>query len=298
MKKLIAFIVLLFLLLPIAVGPSAPFTSSLAFRGNVATAGGHLPDTLAWEADVVANGGTTPTEATLTAVDGWVTTVVPIKSKFIWVSFCAPDSLIAAKTPIYHTLGSDPATGTATLSGLNGLTTGAGLTIITGVNPAAAWTTSDTGLATYAASVNGGEVPRYTYGGGDASSCIMFWGHGNSYCIADTSPWINCPTASYTANSFGWISFQRTGASAYAIYAAQNSGYAWTTLNSGSTASGAIPTGTGNNSVGWQSAGVCAAESVGSVVSYLSVTHGMSSSDAQTEFNAAATLRASFGGGF
>jgi hypothetical protein len=227
-----------------------------------------------------------------------VTAVATIKSKFIWVSFVCPDNIIAAKTPIYHTLGTDPATGTATLNAPNGLTTGAGLTIITGVDPSAAYTTSDTGLATCAASVTGGETPRYTYGGGNGSTCVSFWGHNNSYCLADTSPWLNCPTATYTASAYGWIAFERTGASAYAIYAAQQSGYAWTTLNSGSTASGAIPSGTGVNSIGWQSSGVCAAESIGSTVSYLSVTHGMSSADAQKEFNAAAALRQSFGGGF
>ena len=61
--------------------------------------------TTAWANLVVSNGGAVPSGPTLAAVDVWYKALVTagIDSLMVNVGFFAPDSIIAARTPYFHT---------------------------------------------------------------------------------------------------------------------------------------------------------------------------------------------------
>lgn len=292
MKRLVLALVLL--LCPIfCFGQVA---GQLAFKAQFA--GGHTAKTTDWANRVVANGGAMPSAATLGYVDTFQNALVTagIDSLMIYNLFFAPDSEIAAKTPFYHTSGSDPATLTPTGITINGMQSGgASEAWLTGINPAAVFTTGDMGLSVYTKTLGG--KPTISWGGGDGSAMALIWNSGTSYFVASYSTWTISGVASGIASGdFGFYSANRTSTSSTVLYNA-NGSVAWASIGTSAGASGTPPTGTGNNGIAWNSGGVV---TISSTVtnSYLSVHHGFTTAQGQAEFNAVQALRTSFGGGF
>lgn len=297
MRAFRVFIGLCLLLLGLSVdGQTFGVNGGLPFLAP--SASGLSAKTTDWANRVVANGGAMPSAATLAAVDVYYNALVAAgdDSLMIYSLFFAPDSDIAAKTPFYHTSGSDPIGSTPTGITINGMQSGgASENWITGINPAAVFSTSDMGLSLYTKTLSA--KPQISWGGGDGSSMALIWNSGTSYFVASYATWtISGVASSVASGDFGFYSANRTTTTSTVLYNA-NSVVPWASIGSSVAASGTAPTGTGNNSIAWNSAG---AVGINSTVtnSYFSVHHGFTTAQGQAEFNAVQTLRTAFGGGF
>lgn len=257
---------------------------------------GHQPDTLTWKALVITNGGATPTEATLNAMDTFVLAVAGIKSQLIWVDLVVPDSLIAAETPLYATSGLTLSTGNGWSGTLNTSGISAGSSIMrTGIDPSTIFSTSDMGLSVYC---GGSGNVLLDWGGGNGGSCATLYGTSNpNYHIGSYGGWsMDFTTATINSGDFVYFSGNRTGTSSLTGYIA-NSNNSWAAHGTSSGGSGSVPSGTGDNALGWHSSGSCAGISSTSIVSFMAVHHGLSSADAQTLYNAVQAFRTTIGGG-
>lgn len=103
------------------------FTAQAQFGApNDLAFGGSASGLTDWASRVIANGGSVPTAVSMNAMETLRTGIISagLSNKIFDLCVFVPDSLIAATTPLFHALGSDPWTNTNFVSGdlnVNGL---------------------------------------------------------------------------------------------------------------------------------------------------------------------------------
>ena len=254
------------------------------------------PVVTAWALSVVANGGAMPSQPTINAYDTFWKALIAggISSKMIIVNGIAPDSTVAALTPLVAGSGLNPwvIVGGVSLS-VNGLTcTGNAGYFRTGANPTVMYANdNNSGWSVYNSQAGGvsGDSLGMCYNGGTG------WGRFGTGFIASYNVWDFGPYTSTINGTPGFTSCNRTGAAALAVYEAR-SNVAFNTAASGSTA----PSGRPNLEVwfgAWNNNG-SPANGQASRISFAAFHVGLTSAEANVLFNATQALRTSFGGGF
>ena len=153
--------------------------SANSVQGSDTTSGSvaFCAQALAWSARIVANGGTAPSNATLTAVCNYYNSLVAAGVDTLMIAdvLFVPDNLIAAITPFFKTMGNDPWTNhnfvNADLSatGLKG--DGATKYLATGIIDNVAWASgTELGLGVYYTTVNNNAI---TFGSLDINNQNM-----------------------------------------------------------------------------------------------------------------------------
>lgn len=250
-----------------------------------------------WVNRVQINGGAKPSAATISAVATWWNTLKTssIDTQLLTLNFFAPDSQAAHRTPFVVGGGNDPWTGINNFS-VNGFSSGgAGESCITGLNPASVFSTSDMGLSCYVRTAT--VKPRIAWGGGNGGTFAQMWNSGSSYFVASYNAWtIPGVPSTVAVDTYGFFSANRTATNSTTLYNA-NGSVAWASIGTNAGASGAPPSGAGNNSIAWNSAGIVTITDV-CLLSFLAAHHGLTSPQGQTLFSATQTLRQAFGGGF
>jgi hypothetical protein len=240
--------------------------------------------------------------ATQMALNTFYGSISTIASKMIAVNCFAPDSLIAAITPLIHTAGSNPWTnhnfvgGDIAIQGLLGNTSSKYLD--TGCNPASIYPNDNgCGFTLYSASTGSALSARMNaYNGSTMAG--LYQDSSSSYTGAyqawDTSFVIS---ALFPAGTFGFTSANRTASNAVAIYRANS----LTAFAAGSSAGGA-PGGRPNLNLWmncWNFNGSPSQFPVSATrYSFAAIHLGLTSGEAQTLYNAVQALRITLGGGY
>jgi hypothetical protein len=289
--------------------------SAYAFSSNMITIDGfvnritQVPDPTAidpavtnWSRTVVANGGATPSSNTLSALSVFYQTLssTGLLNKMMMVNCVAPDSLIAACTPLIDIFRNSRVwQGSATLSGINGIYNNGGY-IDTGFNPGTNFpTTGSAGITLYGYSIAG--TSGYDFGMTDYSGVgsfmlnLNYGGNSSFQCFNVTT------RLSITSRGNGYYSANRIADNDSRMYFA-NSTTTHTQIAI-STSSSCGPTLSINyyhsylgciyitNSSG-QYGGTT------TVYSFVAVHSGLTQSESQILYNAVQTLRQSLGGGY
>lgn len=256
-----------------------------------------------WAARVVTNGGVRPAQATINSMATFYTAIYTagIYTKFKSLNAFAPDNLTAARTPQIVGVGSDPWANSGFVAGdltINGLIGNAAKYLDTGVNPATAFASDNTGgISMYTLGPAGGFAvecgARNATGGNAIFLYAQFGGATYWQCYANSGAGsINYANAAFT----GFISGNRTAANDTKIYDA-NSGSAFAQRATGAANLGNRPNvGTmvafGSNDNGTKT-GYSAKR-----LSFLAIHDGLTSGEAQSLYNAVQALRTSLGGGY
>lgn len=258
------------------------------------------PNVSNWVSRVQANGGASPSNATITAVNTWWTGIVSagLDTKILAANFFAPDSLIACSTPFKVGGGHDPWQGTVDAGALsiNGVSFFGSKIFKTGLVPSVVYpSVNNNGVVLYVfTSANTGT--ENTLGCADA-------GFSNVLYMLDVQSgtlfFQSCSTTISVANAGfnGWLSGQRTAANAVALYGA-SSVFPHAALVSSAAAPAAGLTSTTDIWVGGLNIAGVLNQPSADLGSFFACTTGLSSSDDTTLFNLTQTLRVTLGGGF
>lgn len=268
------------------------------------------PVVMDWVNRVMAHGGATPSENTITAAN---TFYMAIKNggllpKVIALNMVVPDSLIACLTPLIVGPGFDPwinhfyTSAAVSVNGLTGI--GGGGFIETGLIPANIFSQTSAGCTVYVSSAYNPAAPlsselgAYNVGGNVVCELAVVDTANNLYWASwnfnGAQGAVIVPNAAAVT---GFISGNRTAANASTIYQANSS----TPFGSiGSVAAGGGTVATVNLQIYFMArnqSGVTIQAST-KTVSFAAVHLGFTSSEAQLLFNAVQNLRVSLGGGF
>lgn len=257
-----------------------------------------------WSARVVTNGGAAPSSNTVTAVSNFCGALdsAGIANLMVAANIFAPDSLIAALTPLYKVYGNDPWTNTnfvvddLSIQGLRG--DGSSKYLDTGVLPSSPFpAVQEGGLALYNTMPNrAAGVDFNTINAGafylqlncfNASGNASFraWGGGAGEVLsASTLPY-----------GLGFTSGNRLSSTSANIYVA-NSQIAFVSIGSIATTAN-TPPGTTMVLFANNNNGVIGTYS-SKRFSFASIHHGLSSAQCQNLFNAVQALRVALGGGY
>jgi hypothetical protein len=287
-------------------------------KKKVVSSGGGGGSTIGntWSAQVVSNGGATPAAGTVSAAntfwDGLITD--GIADKMYMVNMIAPDSIIAAKTPLYQVSGSttmwtnvsggsttrNVAAGDLTSNGLVNVYGAWGLN--TGITPSSIWGSGPTGGVSYyvyANSIYSSTVMGLN--GGAANVNHAFWCAGGNTLLeyqwnSQDDGYVSV-TATNQVNSF-W-SHNRTSNSVLRCDGANSStGFVNYDTHNGSNNIKAPPT-TGTMGFGCVlvAAGT-STENMRGTLSFGACHAGLTSTEANNLYNRVQTLRTSLGGGY
>lgn len=278
-------------------GVPAPFGAVSEISGRVAN----------WAQRVVINGSQSSilTNAAVNTFD-LALVAAGIDSKMVYVLPYAPDSLIAALTPLYKVRGNDPATNhnfvgaDLTVNGLIG--DGATKFLDSGVSPTAQWPVNidgDAGLSAY--KLTGFNGANVEIGTNDANgNCYLqassAAGNGSFACYGATP---GSDLAQGPNNAFaGFVSGQRTSAIRADLYTANST----TPFSSIGAATGNLnQTGTlvaQNIFIHALNLNGAASNFNAQRLSFAAINIGMNSASTQNFFNAVQALRVALGGGF
>lgn len=293
------------------------FSSSLAYRSQ-GSASGFSAKTNDWASRIVTNGGVRPNDTILTAVDVWNDGVVAasIDSKIIancWYTV-APGAVIPNTTPYYHVTGRDPwITGmTGGNFTANGFVVNAGTSYIqTGVIPSTDFPSgNDAGVIHYlyngfafnsgfiiGASNVGGSNQLEVYYDGSSTFYFTEW-YGGSQFITWLGPVAGTGAYAGRLSFNGWISQQRTGATAWNVYGASSTFAHQVVASSNASVAGTPPAFevfVNNNNAGG-TPGTPWGGTTNPIQTCTYFTKGLTSSEDNTLFNLTQTLLQTLGG--
>lgn len=264
------------------------------------------PSAANWSTRVVTNGGTLPSNTTLSAASDfcYALDTAGITSQMITVNVFAPDSLIAAITPLIKNAGNDPWTnnnfvsGDLNIDGLKG--NGSNKYLVTGLNPSVVFAgplSASAGITLYSTYANGdGSGADCVALDGSYNFSLGLWadnvGNTSFDCFTNVTNRLSCESL---ANSLGYVSGNRTSMTNQSIYQANS---AIPHFLAGSNALGpgsAVP-----NAIilifCWYSSGY--AQFSLKRFSFAAIHRGLSLANSNNLFNAIQTMRKAFGGGW
>jgi hypothetical protein len=264
-----------------------------------------------WADRVVVNGGTRPTDNTITAMNTFYNSLVSsgIDSKMISVCCFVPDNFTAAITPLINKAGNDPWTPVNLSSsnlGINGITGSnppnpVSSYLKTGANPATCYASNDDGGFTIY-TLTPASYPRGSMISTDGVHYAGVYTDGTAIRAGLYQAWSltqsNDNTTSGSNNNFTFCSVSRTSAISLALYEA-NSIMGFLTRNTGADLPGARP----NFDVWlncWNNAGspINFPSAPFVIYSFAAIHNGLTAIETQDFYNAVQTLRISLGGGY
>ena len=262
------------------------------------------PTAANWSLRVMVNGGVLPSNATLNATSDFCYALdsVGLTSLMIAVNVFAPDSLIAAITPLIKNAGSDPwannnfVAGDLNIDGLKG--NGSNKYLTTLINPSVIFAgplSASAGITLYS---------TFADASGAGADCVALNGgldfglwadnSGNTLfdCFTNVTNRLSCESL---ANGLGYVSGNRTSMTNQSIYQANS---VIPHFLAGSNALGpgsAVP----NSQIpifAWYSTGYgqCSLKRF----SFAAIHRGLSLANSNDFFNAKQTMRKAFGGGW
>lgn len=269
--------------------------------------------TATWIAQVVLNGGATPSLATQIALsDLWKGLVADgIAGNILCLNGLVPDSSIACRTPLFRgasnilwNLGMGSITGVTSAgiqfaAGSNGLDTGFLSTTFPSNN--------SVGLVLYISNTPGNATGANTYDFGvtnnSGGAALTL-----SYARSNTTKFPESACFNFTAGqgdiiagaaltAGGFLSMQRTASNAAAIYFA-NSTTAFGSIATSTTSGGTNNAFTLGLGAGHLSDSATFGLGPGNTYSFCAMTTGMTSAQTQALFNRIQTYRSALGGGF
>lgn len=269
--------------------------------------------TATWVAQVVLNGGATPSIATQVALsDLWKGLVADgISGKILCLNGLVPDNSIACRTPLFRgasnilwALGAGSITGVTSAgiqfaAGANGLDTG----FLSTTFPS----NTSVGLALYISNTPGNSTGANTYdfgltnnSGGAALTLSYARGSVNKFPEAGCFDLVGgsgdtIGSAQLTAG--GFLSYQRTAANATALYFA-NSSTAFASVGTSATSGGTNNPFTMALGCGHLTDSATFGLGPGNTYSFCAMTTGMTSAQTQALFNRVQSYRSALGGGF
>jgi hypothetical protein len=195
----------------------------------------------------VTNGGATPSAGTVSAFSVFLYTLdsYSITSSIIALNLFAPDSVIAAITPLISNAGNNPWTNNNFVLGdlnVNGLIgNGATKYLDTGIIPGTAFTATAAGMFAYISfnnvAFNGVELQSFV----STAVCSQLDAFSGPLVYCAYNQTVGQGLVSFTTSGFtGYFSGQRTAANAIALYGASSS-LAHTALATGTGAGGTAP---------------------------------------------------------
>lgn len=259
-----------------------------------------------WAAQVVTNGGAAPSSTTICAFDTFWSAVVTagIDSKMLSVNCMAPDSLIAARTPLYKTAGNalwtdavTPfASGDLTVNGLK--SDGANKYLKTGIIPSSHIPSATSAGLTVYVTENPGSAPRGEIGCYDGNTFLLDVDYSGLvlWDCWNFSTGAGRVEVSGYANWTGFMSGNRTASNATAVYKAKSS-VPFATVGS--------HTGSGGSRPSSEIFAFCIHLGGGTVsdittrrLSFVAIHTGLTSGEAQSLYNAIQAMRTTLGGGY
>ncbi len=260
-----------------------------------------------WANRVVINGGALPSVASQQTLSIFAQGLdsAGLMSKMIAVNCFAPDSLIAAITPLIVGIGNDPWTNSGTLFQPADISV-AGLTdndlnayLNTGINPTTCYASNnDAGFTVYAKTLTtqcqgrimcenpaGRTSAIYT----DAVPAI-YTGAYNTWDLAVAQP-------AGAVSKYYWCSANRTAVNAVSLYEA-NSIIGFVTVSSGVGAPGARPNDNMYLNCNNQLGAPVTFPNSETIYSFAAIHNGLTAGENQTLFNLVQTMRQSLGGGY
>lgn len=271
------------------------------WRNNLRTPGRIVADD--WADRVVANGGAMPSENSIAANADFVDCMIAagLWTKMVAVNTIAPDSLIAAITPLLVGPGNDPWTnvggfvaGNLNIQGL----VGNGINYLnTGVNPSTALgSINSCGLTTYVLSPETTAVNQYYMGANNGANNFMMSYRGTlakrfvaGAGGADAALAANCHVV-------GFISGNRTGGSTAALYHA-NGGIPHHALATSAAAAGAVLPNDSTFAFALNFGGA-PTSSTSQRLSFLAIHQGLTQAEDSDFYDCVQALRVAYGGGF
>ena len=273
-----------------------PVSSSMIAWAGFPVPAAHLAITTNWSEKVVSNGGATPSDGTLTAIDNFWTTLVnyDLTGSIYEMNIYAPDSLIACTTPLTSSVNNlswsnhNFLSGDLTVNGLKG--DGSTKYLDTGISPARIFNTGSAGLTYYITSTPGGATE------GVEPGFRTYWNNNPIYWDCWNTGGGRLSTNPASSSRAGFISWVRTTTAASAVY--------YASVASGSTVQN-IASGTGQNNIGsppggptiWFNGCNGLSQWFSVPISFAALHAGMSVTQSQGLFNAVKTLRNALGGG-
>lgn len=281
-------------------GPTTPcgaFSSALMVSGTVTD----------WVRRVVVNGGATPSAATQAAMATLNSSLVSagVASKMLSACVFVPDSLIAATTPLYKTLGNDPWTNNGpfvandlTIGGLRG--NGSTKYLDTGV-VTDSLTPSDFGFSLYCsesslvAAAGACEMGMNT---NSVAADNLYFQFDQTGGFFDSGNQTTNRLAGDNTMFLGFLSGNRTGGTNATIYRANNvSGFS-TLATSNTLSIGTQVSGQSILCFCTKNPGPTPAQFSGKRLSFASIHTSLNSTQAQALYNAVHACRVSLGGGY
>ena len=280
---------------------------SNSVSGTTSAASTLDPHVTDWANRVVANGGAMPSNATLTAVNTWYLGMVAdgLDTLMIWLTFFAPDSLTAARTPFFKTAGLDPATnnnfvaGDLTVNGLLGNAINKSLSY--GINPSVSLSATNVGWSVYAPVTGSG---GFTHGmSTPVVAAVSFAGAAQDDLVGTADSFIGktngLTSVTVAPAGNGFYSASRTAINAHIFYFV-NSTNPLSIIGSDGTNAG---TGLPNSSnamifAQWDLQTSAVSDWSDDGYSIFAVHQALTMSQVQKFFTRCDTLRRAFGGGF
>jgi len=272
------------------------------FTSSVLLPPPHNTATVSWLSRITANGGAAPAAATVTAINDLYNAIdaAGITSKILQMAMFVPDSLIAARTPLFKVIGNDPWGTTFTNGdlGANGIT-GNSHYLDPGCVPAfmsAQWSALSACIFFYSYATNTtptGTDVGCTDGSNDSFFIAEYGGGGGLHCVSDLQG--AAPRLNVANPGNGFLMASRIAANNNQIYFA-NSSTPWASI-----ANNAV------GSIGFSTAGflIFAFNNNGSIIQYSNGTlscagfaAGLTSGEGQALYNAIQACRVALGGGF
>jgi hypothetical protein len=288
-----------------ALQTSQLFTNVQALR--IALGGGYSDPVTDWANRVVANGGAAPGNTTLNALTNFI---AGVQTDNLWpsmavVNIFAPDSLTAAITPLFRSVGSDPWVNHNFVSGdvsINGLTGNASNKYLDSqvdysILEANNGSSFDIGLSIYDYTVVNGVVTdmgNFVNGGGVGNGSVMLIASQSGQAITELNEAFTV-RPSVAAPGNGFFSGNRTANNAEALYFA-NSGSAFSSIASSSTTT--TQTAAAGNAYVFCVNFAGATQFTANTMSFAEMGMGLTSSQAQKLYNRVQTLRTDIGGGY
>lgn len=276
-------------------GGNGGFTKPLEVFGNVAD----------WAARVIINGGAAVSSATIGAVNtfyGSINAVGTLIGKVKAMNIVAPDSVIAARTPLIKTFGNDPwiqiGTFAVTVNGI--IATAATSCLRTGVVPSTAFASVNTGgLSVYVTVTTAADTAAVDIGGQNSTAQVaqLFSSFNTNFAIQQIYNNTNGQgSLTGTSHGTGFYCANIPSAGQEALYY-YSSSLGFTTLATAAASGGTRPT-VEIYAMGLNNAGVTTGTTQIRRYSFFAIHDGLTSAEANALATAVQNLRVAFGGGF
>lgn len=257
-----------------------------------------------WVSRVIANGGAAPSANTIAAATTFYSALVAggISGMYKTLNMVAPDSDIAARTPLIVGVGKDPYTGGGGGISINGYTA-VGASLRSGVNPSTVFSTTNAGWSFYywvavgnvpsAAGANAGcritASNQFFMFQPDNSALLYAWCYDNNNSVSVLTLALPVPSP-------GYYSLNRLNNTTLQLEHAQ-SGYAHAIFATRNGADVVTPPNAEFYFCGENVDGVDTVDGA-RTVSFMAIHDAFTQAQSLVEYNAVQALRTAFGGGF